>query len=66
MDHEIKQVEVEAYLYSKQEPTPQQQERLKQFLEDYHLLIHHLVKLNYHHFLYLLYYFLLQLHHFDY
>ena len=34
MDHEIKQVEVEAYLYSKQEPTPQQQERLKQFLAD--------------------------------
>ena len=34
MDHEIKQVEVEAYLYSKQEPIPQQQERLKQFLAD--------------------------------
>ena len=34
MDHEIKQIEVEAYLYSKEEPTPEQQKRLKQFLQE--------------------------------
>lgn len=33
MDHEIRQIEVEAYLYSQEEPTPDQQERLKAFLQ---------------------------------
>lgn len=33
-DHEIRKVEVQAYIYSKTAPTEQQREKLKEFLED--------------------------------